>query len=394
MAEPNSDPIYLDHNATTPTAPEVADAMLPWLRDHFGNPSSRHVYGRRTRGAIEQAREQVASLIGCEPDEIIFTSGGTESNNLAIFGTVSFERPTSEARVVTSGIEHPATKGPCAALRARGATVVEVGVDGTGRVHADAIEAALPPKEQHGPEATTLVTVMHANNETGTLQPIEDIAHRAVARGAIVHTDAAQSVGKVAIDVRALGVDLLSVAGHKLYAPPGVGALFVRRGVTLCPYVLGANHERGLRPGTENVPGLVALGAACRLAQDKLAQESARQCELRDLLHELLAAAVQGLELNGHATERLPNTLNVRFPGVSGPDLLEAAHGVAATTGPACHDGVPVASPVLLAMGIDAQEALGAVRLSLGRGTTREQIVAAAAELGRVHRSLYARRTR
>lgn len=377
-------PIYLDHNATTPVAPEAFEAMVPWLRDHFGNPSSGHVYGRRGRDAIERARADVAALLGAEPEEIVFTSGGTEANNLAILGTVSAARAPSEVHVVTTQIEHPATSNPCRALRTRGFSVVEVEVDRAGKVDVDAVEAALVSAQGSVP----FVTVMHANNETGTLQPVEEIAKRAKGHGATVHADAAQSIGKVAVDVRTLGVDLLSVAGHKVYAPPGIGALFIRKGVKLSPYLLGAGHERGLRPGTENVPGMVALGAACRLAQRTLHEEASRQRALRERMHERLRAGVKGLALSGHPTERLPNTLNVRFPGVRGNALLEATPGIAASTGSACHGGQESASSVQLAMGLDERDALGAVRLTLGRSTTREQVETAAEELVRAYAAL------
>jgi cysteine desulfurase len=371
-------PIYLDHNATTPLLPEVVDAMLPYLREHFGNPSSRHLYGRRTHDAIERARNAVATLINSHADEIIFTSGGTEANNLAIRGTTA---RTSCRRVVTSTVEHPATARPVAWLEQHGWDIVRVGVDAGGRAEVRELDAAIT-------SATALVTIMHSNNETGVLQPIHEAVHFARRAGALVHTDAAQSVGKVPIDVRALDLDLLSIAGHKLYGPKGVGALFVRRGTELEPLMLGAGHERGLRPGTENVASIVGLGAACAMLRHDLDTQSARMCTLRDRLWDELARAIPHLALNGHVENRLPNTLNVRFPRVSGEGLLAATPQIAASTGSACHDGDESASAVLLAMGIPAKAALGSVRLTLGRATTESAVDRAAAALARAWRAL------
>jgi cysteine desulfurase len=367
------DLIYLDHNATTPLLPSVVDAMLPFLREHFGNPSSGHAYGQRAAEAVLGARQQVASLLGCDPDEIVFTSGGTEANNLAIRGSTEASS-IGRRRVVTTVIEHPATARPCDWLERNGFEIARLGVDGDGVARVE--EATLD-------EQTALVTVMHSNNETGVLQPIRELASRARAAGAVSHTDAAQSVGKVPVDVRALGVDLLSVAGHKLYAPKGVGALYVRRGVVLAPFALGAGHERGLRPGTENVASLVGLGVACEEARVGLDEQAARVRRLRDLLHRLLAEAVPGLALNGHAEQRLPNTLNVRFPGVSGVQLLAGAPEVAASTGSACHDGHERPSAIILAMGVALGEAAGSVRLTLGRGTSEEDVRRAVEALSR-----------
>ena len=365
-------PIYLDHNATTPILPEVVEAMLPYLREHFGNPSSGHVYGQRARAAIEEARAHVAALLGCADDEVLFTSGGTEANNLAIRGAV--DASGARRHVITSTIEHPATAAPCRYLRDHGHAVDEVAVDADGRLRMSDLSARLRAD-------TALVTVMHANNETGTLQPIADLAREAHAHGALVHTDAAQSVGKIAVRVHDLGVDLLTVAGHKLNAPKGVGALYVRRGTSLAPFALGAGHERGLRPGTENVASIVGLGAACTRAGERLAKNPEGTRVLCDLLWNLLHAGVPGIALNGHLTERLPNTLNVRFPGTSGSAVLAATPEIAASTGSACHDGGEVASSVLLAMGLAAEDAMGAVRLSLGVTTTRDEVDAAAAAL-------------
>jgi len=374
----DTDPIYLDYNATTPLLPDVVDAMLPYLREHFGNPSSRHVYGRRTHDAIERARGHVAALIGSDADEIIFTSGGTEANNLAIRGTAA---RTSRRRVVTSTVEHPATVRPVAWLEQQGWHVVRVGVDAVGRARVPDLDAAIT-------SATALVTIMHSNNETGVLQPVQEAVYFARRAGAYVHTDAAQSVGKVPIDVRAIEVDLLSIAGHKLYGPKGIGALYVRRGTVLEALTLGAGHERGLRPGTENVASIVGFGAACAIAQHDLDKESVRVRALRDRLWEQLAQAIPDLALNGNPDNRLPNTLNVRFPGVSGETLLTATPEIAASTGSACHEGGESASAVLLAMGVPAEAALGSVRLTLGRATSESAVDRAAAALARAWQAL------
>jgi cysteine desulfurase len=360
--------IYLDYNATTPLLREVFDAMIPYLRDHFGNPSSTHERGSVARTAVERAREQVAALLGCDADEVLFTSGGTEANNLAIRGATA----GSERRhVATSRIEHPAVAAPCAWLEAEGWRVTRCGVDHDGKVLLSEMSDAID-------ERTSLVTVMHANNETGVLQPVRAVADAARAAGALVHSDAAQSVGKVPARVRELGVDLLSVAGHKLYAPKGVGALYVRRGTPLVPLLLGAGHERGMRPGTENVASVVGLGVACERARIDMEAEGARVAKLRDSLWQRLRALVPGLELNGHPTDRLPNTLSVRFPGVSGNALLAACPEVAASTGSACHAGGEQAPSAVVLMGVSRQDALGTVRLTIGRRTTADEIRRAA----------------
>jgi cysteine desulfurase len=369
-----SHPVYLDHNATTPVLPEVVDAMLPYLREHHGNPSSGHAYGRRAHEAVERARRQVAGLLGCDQDEVIFTSGGTEANNLAIRGTL--EARSERHHVVTTAIEHPATERPCAWLERHGVRITRLGVDSAGRARIEDAHGTIDTD-------TALVTVMHSNNETGVLQPVAEIATLAKARGASVHTDAAQSVGKVRVDVRQLHVDLLSIAGHKLYAPKGVGALYVKRGTPLAPFVLGAGHERGLRPGTENVASIVGLGVACEIADRDLEDQAARSVGLREELWRRLAARVPGLELNGHPTLRLPNTANVRFPRASGNAILAAAPELAASTGSACHAGGDTASAVILAMGIEPHEAVGSIRLTLGRTTTLADVITAAEALSR-----------
>jgi cysteine desulfurase len=371
-------PIYLDYNATTPIDPAVLDAMLPYLREHFGNPSSTHAYGRAAHEAVETARRQVADLLGAEADEIIFTGGGSEASNHAIKGAVFatvrgiFGRWARAAHIITSAVEHPATLEPCEFLKRFGCRVTIVPVDRHGRVDLDAVRRALR-------ERTTLVSIMHANNEVGTLQPIREIADLVHKRGALVHTDAAQSVGKIPVDVNLLGVDLLSVAGHKVYAPKGIGALYVRRGVKLEPLIHGAGHEEGRRAGTENVPYVVALGTAYALARQSLPQTTDRLRRLRDRLWDKLRTALgERVVLNGHPEERLPNTLNANFVGWIGAELLEAVPGIAASTGSACHEGSVTQSPVLCAMGVPPHLGQGAVRLTVGRFTTEDEIDRAA----------------
>lgn len=364
------DPLYLDYNATTPVAAEVADAMQPYLHAQFGNPSSGHVYGRRTHEAVAQSRTQVAQLIGALPDEIVFTGCATEANNLAVLGVA---RALSERgrHLITSAIEHPAVAAPMAHLEAAGWQVTVLPVDASGRVNPADLAAALR-------DDTVLVSVMHSNNEVGTLQPIAELAALAHARGALFHTDAAQSAGKLGLDVTALGVDLLTLAGHKFYAPKGIGALYVRNGTPITPVLFGAGHERGLRPGTENVPYIVGMGAAAALATRRLPAITRELRERCDALHARLASAIPGLLLNGHPDKRLPNTLNLSFPGVDGRMLLAYAPQVAASVGSACHEEGDVVSGVLGAMGLDAERASGAVRLSLGVPTGTEDIGRAA----------------
>lgn len=367
-------PVYLDHNATTPVAPEVADAIEPFLRAEYGNPSSSHVYGRRAHDAVERARAQVAALIGAQESEIVFTGSATEANNLAILGVARALRG-SRKHIVTSSIEHPAVTRPCERLKEDGWDLAVVPADRNARVDPEALSAVLR-------DDTALVTVMHANNEVGTLQEIAAIADRARARDALMHTDAAQSVGKIPVNVEALGVDLLTIAGHKFNATKGVGALYVRRGTPLSPPIVGAGHEGGLRPGTENVPAIVGLGEAARLARERLPRAEEHLRRMRDLLHRLLVEGIPGLALNGHPEHRLPNTLNLSFPGVRGLELLAAVEGdIAASVGSACHAGSETASGVLAAMGAGNDRALGALRLSVGVSTTEEEIRHAARAL-------------
>ena len=367
-------PVYLDHNATTPVAPEVADAIEPFLHDGFGNASSAHLYGRQAHDAVCRARVQVAALIGAQESGIVFTGSATEANNLAIFGVARALRQVKR-HFVTSTIEHPSVTRPCERLKEDGWDVTVVPVDRYARLDRDALSRALR-------EDTALVTIMHANNEVGTLQDIAEIAKLAHAHGALVHTDAAQSVGKIPVNVNTLGVDLLTIAGHKFYATKGVGALYVRRGTLISPVIVGADHEQGRRPGTENVPAIVGLGEAARLARERLPHAEAHLRRMRDLLHRLLAEGIPGLTLNGHSEHRLPNTLNVSFAGIRGQDLLHVGEGdIAASVGSACHSGSETVSGVLAAMDIRIDRAIGAVRLSVGNSTAEEEVRHAAQAL-------------
>jgi cysteine desulfurase len=367
-----SEPIYLDHNASTPVLPEVIEAMQDSLHKHFGNPSSAHVYGRRAHDAVEKARSQVARLLGCSQNEVFFTSGGTESNNFAIRGAVAAHG--SPAHVLASVIEHPATSETCEYLAGLGVSISQAPVDRYGAVTVHKAVAMWRPE-------TAFVTVRHANSETGTIQPIRELADAAHSNDALMHTDAAQTAGKIPCRVDDLGVDLLTVAGHKLYAPKGVGALYIRNGTKLPPLMFGGGHEKGLRPGTENTASIVGLGVACEIAVKDMDETSERIRSLRDELWNRLNKAIPGLALNGHPQQRLPNTLNVRFPAVSGNRLLASTAEIAASTGSACHADGDLPSEVIKAMGLSDEEALGSVRLTLGRGTTTDDVHTAARAL-------------
>ncbi len=358
--------IYLDHNATTPVAPEVFEAMEPYLTRFFANPSSEHSLGREARRAVEEARGQVAALIGASPDEIVFTSGGTESNHLAIRGAVSRNR----RRVVTTAVEHPATTGACAILEAQGFKITRLPVTREGIVDPDTAAEAIG-------EDVALVTIMTAQNETGAIMPVSEIATAARLRGALVHSDAAQAVGKIDVNVDQLSVDLMSIAGHKLYAAKGIGALYIRSGTSIEPLALGGGQERGVRPGTENVAGIVGLGVAATLAGSRLASDSESIRLLREQLWSGLVERIPGLVRHTPSQSCLPNTLLLSFPGVLGKDVLARADGVLASTGSACHSGVDTPASTLLAMGVTSSVALGAVRLSLGRSNTHGQIAEA-----------------
>lgn len=364
-------PIYLDYNATTPLDPGVIEAMEPFLRERFGNPSSAHAYGPPAREAIRHAREQVAALLGAQPGEIVLTGSGSEATNHALKGLVFAQLARSrieDLHVVTSAIEHPATLEACRFLQRLGCRVTVVPVDRRGVVDLDALQAALR-------RPTLVVSVMHANNEVGTLQPIPEIAELAHRHGALLHTDAAQAAGKIPVDVHTLGVDLLTLAGPKLYAPKGIGALYVRAGVALEPLIHGGGQEDGQRSGTENVPYIVGLGAACAIARRSLPRATDRLASLSDRLWQGLHGALgEDVVRNGHPRQRLPNTLNVSFLGRSGADILAAAPEIAASTGSACHDEDSSPSPVLEAMGAPLGVRRGAVRFSVGRFTTEAEI--------------------
>ena len=357
--------IYLDYNASTPIAPEVVEAIRPFLYQHFGNPSSHHWAGELAKEAVEHARRQVAGLLECLPSEIVFTSGGSESNNHAIKG-LFFALKEMGNHIITTEIEHPAVLNPCCFLERIGAKVTYVGVDRLGMVDPKAIEKAITGK-------TILVTVMHANNEVGTIQPIKEISDLVRKRGILFHTDAAQSVGKINTKVEDLGVDLLSIAGHKLYAPKGVGALYIREGTPIEPLIHGAGHESGRRAGTENVLLIVGLGKACEIARKYINSEEIKL--LRDRFWDLLRNDFGSeVVLNGHPVLRLPNTLNISFVNRPGGEILSRLEGVAASTGAACHSGSVELSPVLKAMGIAPEVGMGAIRFSLGRTTTLEEV--------------------
>ena len=372
-------PIYLDYNATTPIDPVVVEAMLPYLSEHFGNPSSSHSYGYRAHQAIDAARVQVAQLLGCTAKEITFTGGGSESDNLAIRG-IALAYQKKGNHIITQITEHPGVLKTCHALeRLHGYRVTYLPVDGSGCVNTGEVEAAIDDK-------TVLISIMHANNETGTLQPIAEIAKIARKHGVLLHTDAAQSTGKIPVRVEELGVDLLTVAGHKLYAPKGIGALYSRYDLHLEPIIYGGGQESGRRAGTESVANIVALGTASLLAQEHLSESQVRLRSMRDKLQRLLEQFIPipgYVHLNGHRTERLPNTLNISVDGVIGEEVLAITPEIASSTGSACHEGSTDPSPVLMAMGLSRERALGAMRLTLGRWSTEEEIERAARLLAR-----------
>ena len=367
--------IYLDHNATTPIAPEVVNAMAPFLREEFGNPSNDYDLGQRARLAVDQAREQTAKLIGAASEEILFTSGGTESNNTVLKGL--FYRSPRPFHMITTRVEHPAIINPALFLMTQqGADVTFVHADGQGLVDPEDIRRAIRPE-------TRLVSVMLANNETGVIMPVAEIGRITREHGLYLHTDAAQALGKIPVDVSVLGVDFLSLAGHKLYAPKGVGALYIRQGLELEPLLHGAGQESGRRAGTENVMLVAGLGAACTLAREKLPEEGPRLARLRDKLYTELKAVIPDLVLVGHPEKRLPNTLNICLPGFNGAEVLTRALEIRASTGSACHAGLVRVSPVLQAMGVPTEVAQGALRLTLGRSNTDEQVVEAVRALAR-----------
>ncbi len=358
-------PIYLDYNASTPIDPRVLDEMLPYLKERFGNPSSSHPLGVANRAAIEQARERLAMLINCSPSEIIFTSGATESNNMVIKGIA---KAAGKGRhFITSSIEHPAVMEPCRHVERFGYRVTYLRVDRFGLVDPADLERAITSD-------TALVSIMHSNNEVGTIQDIGRLAGIASSRGVLFHTDAAQSVGKVNVHVDELGVDFLTVAGHKFYAPKGIGALYIKNGRKLPPLLHGAGHERGLRPGTENTASIAGMGVAAMIALPILEAAGERQWRLGLRLFEGLKAAGLDVHLNGHPEQKLPNTWNISFAGIDAPAVMQALPGVAVSLGAACHGDQVSASPVLSAMGVEPRLARGAIRFSLGRETTESEI--------------------
>lgn len=376
--------IYLDYNATTPLDPQVAAAMTDVMTRCYGNPSSNHAAGRASRQAIDSARAEVARFLGAAPAEVVFTSGGTEANNHALMGA-AWARRDSGRHILISSVEHPAVTEVCRHLATRGFEFSTLPVDHHGRVRPEQAAAAMR-------DDTSIVSVMLANNEVGTLQPIAELAALAREKGALMHTDAAQAVGKIPVDFHALGVDLLSVAGHKFYGPKGVGALLIRDGVSLENLMHGAGHEGGRRPGTENILEIVGLGAACRLAREDLATEAEKLRGLRDQLQTELLAAFPAAVVHGHPQQRLPNTLSISFPGLVADAIMAAMPDVAVSAGAACHGGGPVASRVLQAMGVDNELALGTLRISLGRMTTEEEVREGAAAIGTAIRTVQQRR--
>jgi len=362
--------IYLDHNATTPLESLVVEAMVPFMEREYGNPSSPYPLGVVAKESLEKFRAEVARLIGCQAKEIIFTSGGSESNNTVLKGLMDLRRP-ADFHVITSAVEHPAVLNPCFFLMELGVEVTILPVDRYGMVDPDDVRRAITPK-------TALVSIMTANNETGTIQPIRDIALVTKEAGVPLHTDAAQAVGKIPVDVNDLGVDFLTVAGHKLYAPKGIGVLFVRQGLDFTPLIHGGGQEGGKRSGTENIILAAGLGAAAGIARDRLRDDMQNMKFLRDHLQRLLFDALEGIVLNGHPLERLPNTLNISIPGIEGAAVLEGIPRIYASTGAACHDREVRLSHVLSAMGVRPEVGMGTLRLSLGRSNTLEQIEEAA----------------
>ena len=362
--------IYLDYNATTPVDPAVLDAMLPYFSAEFANASSIHTFGQRARAAVETAREQVAALINARPQEIVFTSGGTESDNHAIFGVAQALLPVRPGtHIVTSAIEHEAVLNACQALEQQGVSVTYLPVGGDGLIDLDELRRALRPE-------TLLITIMHANNELGAIQPLAEIGRIAAEADVYFHTDAVQSTGKIPVDTKAFQLDLLSLSGHKFYAPKGVGALFIKSGTHLRQFLYGGHHQRGFRPGTENVAGIVGLGKAAELARLSLEQDAERISRQRDTLERELLARVPDSRINAGRAPRTPNTCNITFPGIEGEALVIALDlkGLACSTGAACSSGAVEPSHVLTAIGLPASEARASIRFSLGRNTTESEI--------------------
>lgn len=369
----NHKPVYLDYNATTPTDPRVVEAMLPYLSEHHGNPSSSHAYGHITHSAVEKARKQVANFLGCKASEIVFTSGGSESNNYAIKGIIEAFAHSGN-HIITSSVEHPAVVKVCQYLESRGCSTTYLQVDKWGMVSPDDFKAAITDK-------TVIASIMHANNEVGTLQPVSELARIAHEHEIIFHTDAAQSAGKIPVKIDQMNVDLLSLAGHKLYAPKGIGALYIRKGINPVSLIHGADHESGRRAGTENVAFIVALGKACELAAEELAANPDHAKDLRDRLESGLKNLKTELIINGHPELRLPNTLSVSFKNLQAQTILEALPGIAASAGAACHSNTVKLSAVLEAMCVPAEYGMGTVRFSTGRFTSIDEIDTALSEI-------------
>src|SRR5467141_2488119 len=372
--------VYFDYNATTPVEPEVLDAMLPYFSGEFGNAASIHTPGQRARGAVETAREQVAALIGARAQEIVFTSGGTESDNHAVFGVVvqaflpvpTSKNPDPSPHIITAAIEHEAVLNACQALEKSGVRVTFLAANREGQIDLDELRQAVRPE-------TVLITVMHANNELGTVQPLEEVGRSAKERDISFHTAPVQSAGKVPLDVNKLGVDPLSHSAHKFYGPKGIGALYIRGGTRLRQLLYGGHHQRGFRPGTENVAGIVGLGKAAQLAGKLLAEDTRRVSALRDRLEQGLLSRVPHAHANGARAPRTPNTTNITFPGIEGEALVIALDlkGLACSTGAACSSGAVEPSHVLTAIGLSPEEARASIRFILGRHTTQQEISAA-----------------
>jgi cysteine desulfurase len=377
--------VYFDHNATTPLDSAVLEAMTTVLRDEFGNASSVHHFGQRAKSLLDDARTSVAELVGAEPSEVVFTSGGTESDNFAIRGVADALAQTGRRHLIATAIEHEAVLNTFKALARRGWTTTLLPVDSSGIVSPAALESAIT-------DTTALVSVMHANNEIGTIQPVADLARIAHARGALVHTDAVQSVGKIAVDVRALGVDLLSLSAHKFNGPKGAGALWIKRGTRISAILTGGKHERNRRAGTENVPALAGLGMAATIARQKLETEGARLAAIRDRLEREVLARVPQTAVNGAPGRRVPNTTNISFDGVEAESLLIALdlEGIAVSTGSACSSGTLEPSHVLRAMGLPTHRTQNSIRISLGAGNTDEQVSYLLEKLPRVVEKLRA----
>ena len=371
-------PIYLDYNATTPIDSQVAEAMLPYIHGLYGNPSSGHAFGLEARAGVDRARHQVASMLGCHDDEVLFTSGGTESDNHAIKGIAGADRARGN-HVITSNIEHPAVEEVCRHLEIQGLDVTYLPVDGHGLIDPQQVEDTITDR-------TIMVTIMHANNEVGTIQPIREIADIAHRHGAVMHSDCAQSVGKIPVDVDDLGVDLLTIAGHKLYAPKGIGVLYIRRGVEIEKFMHGADHEMGRRAGTENIILEAGLGIACQLIEQNLDGYIQHMGQMRDRLEAGLQREIPGVRVNGHPEKRLPNTSSVSFKGQEANTILDKLQSVAASAGAACHSDRIDVSAVLKAMNLPIEYAMGTIRLSVGRDTTEDEIDRAVQEIADVIR--------